>query len=70
MVHSKTCSISRHMEWKKTLEIVYDAFDSFRTSVVAYNITERNVIYVTIACPQKSPNLDKHIVRLDWPDNT
>ncbi len=25
--------------------------------------------YVTIACQQKSPNLDKHIVRLDWPDN-
>ncbi len=25
--------------------------------------------YVTIACPQKSTNLGKHIVRLDWPDN-
>ncbi len=30
-------------------------------------ISMRNV---TIACPQKPPNLDKHIVRLDWPDNT
>ncbi len=26
--------------------------------------------YVTIACSQKSPNLNKHIIRLDWPDNT
>ncbi len=46
--------------------------DSFRTSVVRK--TERNVVIidavVTIACPQKSPNLDKHIVRLDWPDNS
>ncbi len=27
MVHSKTCSFRRHMEWKKKLEILYDAFD-------------------------------------------
>ncbi len=27
MVHSKTCSIRRHMEWNKKLEIVDDVFD-------------------------------------------
>ncbi len=27
MLHSKTCSIRRHMEWKKKLQIVYDGFD-------------------------------------------
>ncbi len=45
MVHSRMCSIRRHMEWNKKLEIVDDVFDKglgIRGFAIPNSVVEEN----------------------------